>query len=171
MFGCTPFRWFSPSFWLFCPFLPGRNVSDTVLNRSAGCNRDAKPHRTSRSAACRVLFGRRFTREGDSFGLLSVLFLSAGCSDGIAAPSSEEVLTTANAITALFMALPAVAVGQSTLGFRGGLSLASLGGDDAENFDTRTGVSFGGFFNVPVSDVLGGRRVRAEGCHRDRVGR
>ncbi len=58
-------------------------------------------------------------------------------------------------VTALLMTLPAVAAGQSTLGFRGGLSLASLGGDDAEDLDSRTGLSFGGFFNVPVSDVLG----------------
>ena len=58
-------------------------------------------------------------------------------------------------VTALFMALPAVAAGQSTVGFRGGLSLASLGGDDAEDLDSRTGLSFGGFFNIPVSDVLG----------------
>ncbi len=57
--------------------------------------------------------------------------------------------------TVLFMALPAVAAGQSTVGFRGGLSLASLGGDDAEDLDSRTGLSFGGFFNIPVSDVLG----------------
>ena len=58
-------------------------------------------------------------------------------------------------ITALLILLPAVAAAQSTIGFRGGLSLASLGGDDAENFDSKTGLSFGGFFNVPVSDMLG----------------
>ena len=57
-------------------------------------------------------------------------------------------------VTALLMTLPAVAAGQSTLGFRGGLSLTSLGGD-ARGFDSGTGLSFGGFFNVPVSDVLG----------------
>ena len=65
-------------------------------------------------------------------------------------PYSKTVL-----VTALFMTLPAVAVGQSTLGFRGGLSLTSLGGRQTEGFETRTGISFGGFFNVPVSDVLG----------------
>ena len=58
-------------------------------------------------------------------------------------------------VTALFMAMPAVAAGQSTVGFRGGLSLASLGGDDVGDIGTRTALSFGGFFNVPVSDVLG----------------
>ncbi len=58
-------------------------------------------------------------------------------------------------ITALLILLPAVAAGQSTVGFRGGLSLASLGGDDAVDLDSRTGLSFGGFFNVPVSDMLG----------------
>ena len=58
-------------------------------------------------------------------------------------------------VTGLFMVLPAVAAGQSTVGFRGGLSVASLGGDDAEDLDSRTGLRFGGFFNVPVSDVLG----------------
>jgi len=58
-------------------------------------------------------------------------------------------------VSVLFMALPAVAAGQSTVGFRGGLRLASLGGDDAEDLDSRTGLSFGGFFNIPVSDVLG----------------
>ncbi len=55
----------------------------------------------------------------------------------------------------LLMSLPTVVVGQSTLGVRGGLSVASLGGDDADNLDSRTALSFGGFFNVPVSDVLG----------------
>ena len=57
-------------------------------------------------------------------------------------------------VTALFMTLPAVAAGQSTLGFRVGQSRTSLGGD-ARGFDSRTGPSFGGFFNFPVSDVLG----------------
>ncbi len=58
-------------------------------------------------------------------------------------------------LTILLMSLPTVVVGQSTLGVRGGLSVASLGGDDADNLDSRTALSFGGFFNVPVSDVLG----------------
>ena len=58
-------------------------------------------------------------------------------------------------VIAFLMTLPTVAAGQSTVGFRGGLSLASLGGDDAQDFDSKTGLSFGGFFNVPVSDMLG----------------
>ena len=58
-------------------------------------------------------------------------------------------------VTVLFMALPAVAAGQSTVGFLGGLSLATLGGDDAVDLDSRTGLRFGGFFKVPISDVLG----------------
>ena len=57
-------------------------------------------------------------------------------------------------VTALLATLPAVAAGQSTLGFRVGQSRTSLGGD-ARGFDSRTGPSFGGFFNFPVSDVLG----------------
>ena len=57
-------------------------------------------------------------------------------------------------VAAFLMAPPAVLAGQSSLGFRGGLSLASLGGDDAGDLDTKKGFSFGGFLNVPVSSVL-----------------
>jgi hypothetical protein len=57
-------------------------------------------------------------------------------------------------VAAFLMAPPAVLAGQSSLGFRGGLSLASLGGDDAGDIDTKKGFSFGGFLNVPVSSVL-----------------
>ena len=58
-------------------------------------------------------------------------------------------------LTALLMTLPTVAAGQLRLGFRGGLSLATLEGDNVENPNSRTAVNFGGFFNVPVSNVLG----------------
>ncbi len=57
-------------------------------------------------------------------------------------------------VTTLLMTLPTVVAGQ-TLGFRGGLSVPTLGGDDAGENNTRTALSFGGFFNVPVSNVLG----------------
>ncbi len=57
-------------------------------------------------------------------------------------------------VTALLLTLPTVVAGQ-TLGFRGGLSLATLEGDNVENPSSRTAVNFGGFFNVPVSNVLG----------------
>lgn len=60
------------------------------------------------------------------------------------------ILTTAFLIT-----LPTVVAAQATVGFRGGLSLASVGGDDAEDLDSTTGVNIGGFVNVPLSDVLG----------------
>ena len=56
-------------------------------------------------------------------------------------------------VTALLVTLPTVVAGQ-TLGFRGGLSLATFGGNDAGNAASRTALSFGGFFNVPVSNVL-----------------
>ena len=56
-------------------------------------------------------------------------------------------------VTALLVTLPTVVAGQ-TLGFRGGVSLATFGGDDAGNAGSRTALSFGGFFNVPVSNVL-----------------
>ena len=58
-------------------------------------------------------------------------------------------------LTALLMTLPSVAAGQLTLGFRGGLSLASLGGDDAGSVDSRTGLALGGFFKLPLPGVLG----------------
>ncbi len=43
-------------------------------------------------------------------------------------------------LTALLMTLPSVAAGQLTVGFRGGLSLASLGGDDAGDVGSRANV-------------------------------
>lgn len=58
-------------------------------------------------------------------------------------------------VTALLMAPPTAVAGQTTLGFRGGLSLATLGGDDIESIDSRTGLNIGGFVNIPLSDVLG----------------
>ncbi len=58
-------------------------------------------------------------------------------------------------VTALFMTLPTVVAGQAGVGFRGGLSLATLGGDDVEDVDSRTGLNIGGFVNIPLSDVVG----------------
>ena len=57
-------------------------------------------------------------------------------------------------VSTLLMTLPTVVAGQ-TLGFRGGLSVPTLGGDDAGENNTNTALSFGGFFNVPVSNFLG----------------
>ena len=57
-------------------------------------------------------------------------------------------------VTTLLMTLQTGVAGQ-TLGFQGGFSLASFGGDGADGSDSRTALSFGGFFNVPVSNVLG----------------
>ena len=53
------------------------------------------------------------------------------------------------------MTLPVVAAGQSTFGIRGGLSIASFGGDDAGDPASRKGFSIGGFFNVPLSGTIG----------------
>ncbi len=58
-------------------------------------------------------------------------------------------------VTAFLMTLPTVVAAQVNVGFRGGLSLASLGGDDAEDLDSTKGLNIGGFVNVPLSDVVG----------------
>ena len=59
-------------------------------------------------------------------------------------------------VTAFLTMLPTVVAAQANVGFRGGLSLASIGGDDVvEGLDSRTGLNIGGFVNVPLSDVVG----------------
>ena len=58
-------------------------------------------------------------------------------------------------LTALLVTLPAMVAGQSALGIRGGLSIASFGGDDAEDLDSKTGLSISGFFDVPLSGIIG----------------
>ena len=57
--------------------------------------------------------------------------------------------------TVLLMALPTMVAGQRTITLRGGLSIASLGGDDAADVDSRNGLNIGAFFDLPMSDVLG----------------
>ena len=46
--------------------------------------------------------------------------------------------------------------GQTTLGFQGGLSLATIGGSDADYMDPgyRTGIGLGAFLNLPVTELL-----------------
>lgn len=58
-------------------------------------------------------------------------------------------------VTAFLMTLPTVVAAQANVGFRGGLSLASLGGDDVEDLGSKTGLNIGGFVHVPLSDVVG----------------
>ena len=58
-------------------------------------------------------------------------------------------------LSALTLALPTVLAGQVRVGVRGGLSIATLGGDDAGDVDSRTGLNVGGFLNVPVAGIVG----------------
>ena len=58
-------------------------------------------------------------------------------------------------VTALLMTVPTVVAGQATIGLRGGLSVATLGGDDAGNVDSRAALNIGGFVKLPLPGVLG----------------
>lgn len=58
-------------------------------------------------------------------------------------------------VTTFLLALPTMVAAQASVGFRGGLSYATLSGDDVEDLDSRKGLNIGGFVNVPLSDVAG----------------
>lgn len=57
--------------------------------------------------------------------------------------------------TAFLMALPTVVSAQASIGVRGGLSLASVSGDNTDELGTTKGLNIGGFVNVPLSGVAG----------------
>jgi opacity protein-like surface antigen len=53
------------------------------------------------------------------------------------------------------LALPIRAASQVTLGLSGGLSIASLTGDDVdEDLGSRTGMNVGGFLELPLADIV-----------------
>ena len=58
-------------------------------------------------------------------------------------------------VAAFLMTLPTVVAAQASVGFRGDLSLASFGAEDAEDLDATPGLNIGGFVNLPLSDVVG----------------
>ena len=58
-------------------------------------------------------------------------------------------------VTALLMTVPTVVAGQATIVLRGGLSVATLGGDNAGNVDSRAALNIGGFVKLPLPGVLG----------------
>ncbi len=64
-------------------------------------------------------------------------------------PSLKMVL-----VPALLIALPAISSGQS-IGIRGGLSIASVGGNDAADTGSTNGVSVVAFYNMPLPGILG----------------
>ncbi len=64
-------------------------------------------------------------------------------------PSLKMVL-----VPALLIALPAISSGQS-IGIRGGLSIASVGGNDAADTGSTKGVSVVAFYNMPLPGILG----------------
>ncbi len=57
-------------------------------------------------------------------------------------------------LPALLIAPPATSSGQS-VGFRGGLSIASVVGADAADTESRKGLSFSGFYNLPLPGIFG----------------
>ena len=64
-------------------------------------------------------------------------------------PSLKTVL-----VPALLIALPAMSSGQS-IGVRGGLSIASVGGNDAADTGSTKGASVVAFYNIPLPGILG----------------
>jgi hypothetical protein len=64
------------------------------------------------------------------------------------------------AVLAAVLALPLPAVSQVTVGLSGGLSIASLSGDDVEavtdgqELDSRTGMNVGAFVELPLADIV-----------------
>jgi len=74
-------------------------------------------------------------------------------------PDSEVPVKTlallATGCAVLFL-IPLSVSGQTSLGFQGGLSLATLGGSDVGDMDPgyKTGFGLGAFLELPVSDVL-----------------
>ncbi len=68
---------------------------------------------------------------------------------------SMRVLSSLAVVLVCLLLLPPPSSGQVSLGFHGGLSLATMGGDDAsDETDYRTGIGFGASLAIPVSDVV-----------------
>lgn len=57
-------------------------------------------------------------------------------------------------VAAFLLTLPTMLSAQASVGFRGGLSMASVSGDDVEDLTSTTGVNIGAFVNFPVSDIV-----------------
>ncbi len=57
-------------------------------------------------------------------------------------------------LPALLIALPATSSGQS-VGFRGGLSIASVVGADAADAESKKGLSFSALYSLPLPGILG----------------
>ena len=66
-----------------------------------------------------------------------------------------RVLSSLAVVLVLLLFLPPPSSGQVSLGFQGGLSLATVGGDDAsDEIDYRTGIGIGALLAIPVSDMV-----------------
>ncbi len=57
-------------------------------------------------------------------------------------------------VLALLLLFPISLYGQVNLGFKGGMSLSTIGGADVDDVDYRTGFGVGAFLEFPVSDVV-----------------